>query len=244
MTLSISAYWQSPPNDATLLLQQYQYAHTQLALICLCAGYNESSGKAGAYLTGQLLQWFRRLPWKKLVKDPEYQLFRIASQFNNTIERIDDELISGGLLPTNMQIDLTGILCVGEYFLLFHRGEQKIFMLNRNLTRGYISPFDISPESGSFAAWEESDRFDSQENTLILQQGMIQRDAGILLATDSLCKHVTLKEMGECLNVTELFTETQADRHLQELGRQGEALGGRNMGAVLLLAREKREKNF
>ena len=58
-----------------------------------------------------------------------------------------------------------------------------------------------------------------------------------MFATTAFARVQRGEDLRECLYVEELGTEEQLDRRLRELGERGEALGGRDMGAVLFLAR-------
>lgn len=219
-----SAYWQQGLNDSALLLQHYQYGEQPLCFACLCPGEGEVRGKAGAYLTERLLDWFRGLPWGCLTRDPEGRLQRFGNKLEKTVERAGREMRDRGLLTKQEEPDLTGILCVGEHFILFGHGSCQIRLLNRCFDRGYIQRIEgPSPirENGSF-----------------LRQGILQRGIGLLFATESFCSRVTDLEMRECLHVETVRTQEQADRHLRELGQRAKELGGSHMGAVLLLTEE------
>lgn len=226
MNFITASYWQFARNNSTLLLQQYQYKHTPLCLITLCEGQNEVQGKVGAYLTGQLLQWFRSLSFSHIARDPDKSLSTLEAQLENFLARLRNELISCGLLSSIQSLPLSGILCFDIMFLIFGKRNQPIYLLNKgfgqsciqNLYNELISKSEIS-------------------DSLVLRQGILQQDVGILFATETLCRQLTEQEIQECMYVEEIRTEDQANRHLQELGSKAEALGGRNMAAAFLLTR-------
>lgn len=224
MHIFTSHYYQQGRNYGTLLLQQYQYHCIPVCLLCLCHGENETQGKAGAYFTGRLLQWFRAQSLRHLVKSTENRLPILQDQLRELIEDTDKELKTSRLVSEEKNMDLAGILCVGEYFLLFFRGRQKIYLLNRSWGRGHIRCVSDEMAYGS-------------ECDPVLRQGILQRDVGILLAAGSFCGHMTEQELRECLHVETVLSEEQAERHLRELAWRGEMQGGRNMTAALLLAR-------
>lgn len=224
MHIFTSHYYQQGRNYSTLLLQQYQYRHMPIGLICLCYGENESQGKAGAYFTSRLLQWFRGQSLGRLVKSPENRLLILQDQLRELVECTDAELKNCSLSSEEKNMDLVGILCVGEDFLLFFRGHQKIYLLNRCFGHGHIRCFSEETEKDIGCA-------------LVLRQGILQQDVGILLAAESFCGHMTEQELKECLHVETVLSEEQAERHLRELAERGERQAGRNMAAALLLAR-------
>ena len=225
MHIFTSHYYQQGRNYSTLLLQQYQYRHMPICLICLSHGENESQGKAGAYFTGRLLQWFRGQSLGRLVKSPENRLLTLQDQLRELIECTDAELKNCSFGSAEKNMDLAGILCVGEDFLLFFRGQQKICLLNRSFGRSHIRCFS-------------EEMTDDIGCALVLRQGILQRDVGLLLATESFCGHMAEQELRECLHVETVLSEEQAERHLRELAGRGERQNGRNMSAALLLTRQ------
>lgn len=226
MNFITATYWQSARNNSTLLLQQYQYKHTPLCLITLCDGQNEDQGKAGAYLTGQLLQWFRGLPFSRLIRDPDRSLSTLETQLENLLSQLRNDLISCGLLSLMQALPLSGIFCFDDMFLIFGKRNHPIYLLNKGFGQSRIQ--NLYSELIS-----EQDSSDS----LVLRQGILQQDVGILFVTETLCGQLTEQEIQECMYVEEIHTEDQVNRHLQELGSRAEGLGGRNMAAAFLLVR-------
>ena len=205
MNLTAVSYWQGAENHSALLLQHYCYRKVPFCFLALCAGGNESQGRAGAYLTGQLLRWFRGLPFRRLARDPERSI--------SVLER-----------GKNRQ-PVSGIFCVDDCFLLFSRGGQKIFLLNRDMGRGSVRCLSDVTEKGTSAAGLPG-----------MRQGILQRDVGILLATDTFCRFLADSDIRECLYVDELEDESRIRRRLYELGQRCETLGGRDMAAGIVLS--------
>lgn len=226
MNFITATYWQSARNDSTLLLQQYQYKHTPLCMLALCDGQNEAQGKAGAYLTGQLLQWFRDLSFSRMARDPDRSLLILEAHLQTFLPQLQNDLISCSLLPQAQPLALSGILCSDDRFLIFSQGNQQIYLLNQGFGQSHVQGLNRELT----AEQETSD-------SLILRQGILQRDVGILFVTKTLCEQLTEQEIQECMYVGQIHTEDQARRHLQELGSRAEGLGGRNMAAVFLLVR-------
>lgn len=226
MNLFTTTYWQAAQNHSALLLQQYQYRHTPICLITVCAGCDEAQGKAGAYLTGHLLQWFRVLSFKQLARNPDRCLLDLESSLQDTVQRLYDDLVSCGLMSMEASLPLSGILCADDHFLIFTRGKQHIYLLNKGFGQSRMQ--DLSKElTGA----------QSYASDLILSQGKLQRDVGLLFGTDTFHRLLTDNEIRECLYVDELCGPEQVQRHLQELGHRAEAQGGRDMAAALLLTR-------
>ena len=224
MNFITATYWQSARNDSTLLLQHYQYKHTPLCLITLCDGQNDAQGKAGAYLTGQLLQWFRSLSFSRIIRDPDRSLSVLETHLQTFLPRLQNDLVSCGLLPLAQPLPLSGILCFDDMFLIFSQRNHRIYLLNKGFGQSCIQ--DLSREMTTKPNTSDS---------LVLRQGILQGDVGILFATETLCTQLTAQEIQECMYVKEIHTENQANRHLQELGGRAEALGGQNMAAAFLL---------
>lgn len=226
MNLITAVYWQAFQNHSALLLQQCQYKFIPICLFVLCPGQNESQGMAGAYLTGQLLQWFRRQPFKRLARNPDKYFSSLEENLEHFLGQLSGDLISGGLAPHMQSIPISGIFSVDDHFLLFSNGGQKIFSLNKNLGHGHVQCLTDSIENEKTTA-----------GSLKIRQGILQRKVGILFITDTFSQQLTEQDIRECLYVDELCGEEQMQRHLQELGRRGEALGGRDMAAGMLLTR-------
>lgn len=223
MSLITAVYWQAVQNHSALLLQHYQYKHTPICFLALCTGKDETQGKAGGYLTGQLLQWFRGLPFGQLARNPDKHLFPLESSLQTLLTQLYSDLISCDLISREISLPLSGILCTDNHFLLFHRGEQSIYLLNTGFGQSHLQCL-----TGNLAEQSSAD-------SLILRHGILQQDVGLFFATDSLCRQLTDQEIRECLHVEELRGARQLQKHLQELGRRGETLGGRDMAAAILL---------
>ena len=221
MRIQTSSYFQPTTNHSALLLQHYQIKTVPLCFACICSAETPVRGKAAAYLTEQLLHWFRDLPWKKLIQNPEKSLPGIETKLKKVLENTLKELISSNHYPSKTQLPLAGIFIIGEHFLLFRQGTPQIFLMNQNFGRGAIQCI--------------SDNLDSSVNKHItFQQGLLQMDIGLLLATDTFCFSADRQELKDCLYVKDVQTKGQANRHLQELGRHGEERGSCHMAAVLI----------
>lgn len=226
MNFFTTTYWQAGQNHSALLLQQYRYRYTPICLIAVCAGCDEAQGKAGAYLTGQMLQWFRQLSFKQLARNPDGYLSTLETSLYVLLKQLDTELISCGLISQETFLHLSGILCSDDHFLLFTRGKQYIYLLNKGFGQSCLQSLSDEMTAGQ-----------TSPDELILRQGKLQQDVGLLFGTDTFCKQLTDRELRECLYVEELQGQNQVTRRLRELGYRAETLGGGDMAAALLLAR-------
>lgn len=226
MNLFTTTYWQAVQNHSALLLQQYQYRHAPVCLIAVCDGCDEAQGKAGAYLTGHLLQWFRGLSFKQLARNPDSYLLFLESSLQDIVQRLDNDLVSCGHMSKETSLSLSGILCADDQFLIFTRGKQHIYLLNKGFGQSRMQHLSEALTGAQASA-----------DTLVMSQGILQRDVGLLFCTDTFRQLLTDSEISECLYVDELNRSDQVRRRLQELGNRAEALGGRDMAAAMLLAR-------
>lgn len=193
-------------------------------MISLCTGCNEAQGKAGAYLTGQLLQWFRRLSFKRLARNPDGYLTVLESSLQALLKQLDAELISCGLISQETFLPLSGILCSDDHFLIFTRGKQHIYLLNKGFGQSRLQSLSDEMTAGQMSP-----------DALILRQGILQQEIGLLFGTDTFCNQSSDREVRECLYVEELQGSDQVGRRLRELGHRAETLGGQNLAAALLL---------
>ena len=136
MVHQTAAYWQRTQNHSALLLQQYRSGSCPVSLIAVCSGGSEAQGRAGAYITEQMLQWFRGLPFQKLARSPEKQVSALKGELAGFMDRRNRELVSRGLLEPGEPLPLSGMMCVEESFLIFRQGRQEIYLLNKAFGRG------------------------------------------------------------------------------------------------------------
>lgn len=236
-----SCYWQQGENASTLLLQQCRLKKDEAVFFAsICTGKGEGSGPAANYLSKQLQAWFREIGFARIRGRCGRFWERQAVKLERLVERTDAELAQAGLskaerfagtgltgteaaperVASGGEIDLGGILCFGEECLIFGRGGVQIRLLNRSMGRPY---------AGSVPEWG---------NELCIRQGRMEPGIGLLLATQPFWGSVSGDVVRQGLSVGEILTERQAERHLQELGKIGEAAGGTNMAAVLILSGE------
>lgn len=242
-------YWQQTRdgNASALLLQQYLCEGVCVHFSCVCRGM-DGCDRAGGYMTEQLLQWFRGLSLKRLVRRTGQALEEAQEDLRRVIFRVDGELAAAGTRGLGGTADesksavrglegaageavpagglggagrdgaaaLAGIFCVGEDFFYFCRGEQRIYFINTGFGCAHIR------------------RLGEDGGVLFIQRGILQPDIGLLFAVGSFCGHVTEQMIREGLSVREVVTEEQMGKHLNELGKEAQRQGGKDMAAVFV----------
>lgn len=237
-----SCYRQQGDDAASLLLQQYLCGQMPVCFACISAGAgregweeengcghkdqdkdeNEARNRAGGYLTGRLLTWFRGFPWMSMAKRRGKYFSRARRELEEAVRQAERELEDGGLSAKAAGADLAGMLCADENVILFGRGRHRIFLLNTMFGKGHVR--ELSGERDSNGLW--------------LWEGAMESNVGILLASQGFGNGLSPRLLQQVLNVNEVFTQEQADRRLKELAREGERAGSRNMAAVVLYGRE------
>lgn len=112
------------------------------------------------------------------------------------------------------EFSCSGILCLGEEFLLFGQGKQRIYLLNRGFQKACIKML-------------------LGESALKLYRGIMEPEVSLLLATEPFYEHLTEQMLRDCLGGG-IRDDRQASLYLRELGKYGEERGGRNIGAVFV----------
>ncbi len=228
MELLSACYYQQGGNNVSLLLQKYRYRQVQILFTCICAGTGKSAGRAGGYMSEQMLQWFRKLYFKELFRNPEKSMNRLEEGLWEVIRRTDGELEHSKIMEEKRKVDLAGIFCIENRYVMLWRGAGRVCLVNTAFGRVHIQ--HISRDSRDK---EGRDR----EGTMVMEQGILQPDIAVLFSMESFYQYVTEEMIRDGLAVREVVTEEQMYRHIRELGKEGERLGGVDMGAVLLRTR-------
>lgn len=206
---------QREASSPSLLLQQYQCGPTQVVFACICG--EENGGRAGAYMTERLLSWFRRVNLKTLTKSGEKGIETAKKALAGLLEEIDRELENGGMAGKG-DTAFCVFLCSGAFYVMLHRGGGGIRLINRAF--GRICMRKLKGEEG--------------ERGVCMGQGVMQWGVGLLLATESFYQCLPESVIKEGLAVGEIGQERQLEKRLKELVEEGERLGGRGIGAVML----------
>lgn len=230
-----SYYWQQEEKSLTsLVLQHLVYRRRKVPVLfaCLCSVEEEWGN---SYFAEQLVSWFQNKGRKLLVANGDNEK-KIIAQLHTVIGQIDEELKENGKYnhdDSKSFVSVAGVLCMADYYLLFYRGNQKVYLLNYRF--GQANCKQIS-QSGS--------------EQLQIISGRMEKNIGLLLATNDWGRGITEEQIKECLAVKTLTGKNQeektltrkvlspmptGERRLQELGQVSVQNGGRNMGAVLLV---------
>ncbi len=204
---------------ASIVLQQVRCGNLPVFFAWVC-GEKAAEDSAGAYMTGRLLDWFykkitglcRRGSWREM-KAAEKSL-------TGEVEEIERELAlwnAGKEDGEKGELTLAaGILCMGRSFLLYSKGQQRIYALNTRFLRPNLRL--LSGESGQ---WQ-------------VKRGVLQSGIGILLGTESFYQGLTEEMVRECLEVGALSDELRVEKRLKELGEAVRINGNmEGKGAVL-----------
>lgn len=217
MRILSACYRQQGENAVPLLLQQYQYTGVLVFFSCVCIKGARCAEKAGGYMAEQLLQWFRMLDPEKMTRNPEKALERVSKDLIVTIRRIDTELKKEGMTSGKGKVGFAGIFCLGNHYLMLHRGAQRICLINMAFNRVYLQQLYKDGSGGEG-----------------MEQGMLQPGIGLLFASEPFYEHISDEMIKECLCAEETATEERMGRRLRELAREGGRKGSEGIGAVYL----------
>lgn len=218
MELLSACYYRHGKNAVSLLVQKYKYRQVPILFACICMGEEKDAGRAGGYMTEQILQWFRRISFKRLYQNQEKGMERLEESLCETIQETDRELESSKIMTEDKKVNLSGIFCIDDRYLILRRGSGRICLINRAFGRVHIQHMHRQKE----------------RNEIIMEQGILQRDIGVLFTMESFFQYITDEMIRNGLAVSEVSTEEQMDRHLKELGRESERLGRIETGIILL----------
>ncbi len=233
-------------DGVSLLLQQGNCRQTALAFACVCCDPAAAGGDR--YFTGQLLLWYRRMGALLCAKGRGTESRAVKESLERALRRMDEEILDyrtkmsgkcagkGAEKGAGKDIEVSGILCGGDGFLLFHRGGQNIYQINTRFLRPNVKKIagENTEVCGSGGCGEGQERF-------CIKQGILQPGTGVLLATASLCSNLTEEMLKGCMEMESLRTQRQLDKRLGELGREAEirakaAERGKGLGAALVVS--------
>lgn len=220
MKYMTSYYWQQEEKALTsLILQHLVYRRRKVPVLfaCLCSAEEE---RENSYFAEQMSSWFQNKGRDLLVRSRD-NAEQIIAQIDMIIAQIDEELTANRHVrqaASKTEVSVGGIVCVADYYFLFHRGDIKAYLLNERF--GQASCRRITEKNNE---------------TLQIFFGTMEQNIGLLLAAKDFGKGLSKERIRECLTVKVLTENRACERHLQEMGRVSELNGGRHMGAVLLV---------
>ena len=138
MELLSACYYQRGRNDASLLLQKIRYRQVQILFTCICAGTGNGAGRAGSYMAEQILHWFRNLDIKDIFRKPEKGLMRLEESLCKAVYRTDGELEYSGMMGEERKVNVVGMFCIENRYVMFRRGAGHVCLVNTAFGRVHI----------------------------------------------------------------------------------------------------------
>ena len=209
----MTGYYRQKEESTALLLQQYVCRDVPVCLGCICGGEGREAGIAGGLFTGRLLEAFRGFSLSGAVDKPSKFLQRMERQLDKCRE----------CWVCSPDFWTAGIVCTGDLFLLFSRGEVRVVLCNVGFGRPALQ--EIKGKEGG------------NRTQLQFRRGSMETGIGILLASDSFYGKIPQEELQSCLSVKDISDSGQTRKRMQELGCAAERRGGRGMAALLLEVR-------
>ena len=234
-------------DGVSLLLQQGNCGERPLAFVCVC---NDPAAKGeDRYFTQQLLLWYRRMGALLCAKGRGAEGREVRESLERALQEIDEELLNHRTKMSGKcagkggwrDIEVSGILCGGNSFLLFHRGGQSIYQVNTRFLRANVKKIagENTKDCGNGGSkGEEPKPFETK-------RGILEPGTGVLVATASFSGNLTENMLKECLEMKSLRTQIQLDKRLGELGREAQirakaAGDDGGLGAALMVSRQRR----
>lgn len=217
------AYYKAQKDDSvSVLVQQYAYGGEEACLGCVFyeqnAGRQKSrknevcdnravTGRAGGYMSGQLLDWFRSLSIQKLLGRGEKYSEWLRDSLKKQIAQTDGELWENGAIQMGESVSLGGVLCLGDFGLLFRRGEIQGVMIQNLLGHGHIQRL------------LEKQNCDSVDgiNELVVECVGLQPDAELVFGTKNFFEDISAQVLKQSLYPDLLYSEEQMKAHVKEL---------------------------
>lgn len=180
-------------NSQSLLLQQVYHKQRQLPVLMACVCSSEIKSGSGKRLVTGLAEWFFETVLPLVDCKGEKGVFKLGKR----LERYLNQSIS-----IMEGICLSGVLGVGNSLLLWKLGGGKIWLLNQKNGNDHI------------AEWYP---LADDESGLVFQKGLIQRDVGLLLSTNS------LGQPGP-VNVIKCKDQAEVEKCLEKMGMEAAVL--------------------
>ncbi len=196
---------------ASLVLQQVYHRERRMPVVLACIQENRQGEND---FSRELVDWFYGTGLELCSRYGEKRPKAIESGLYNFLEQASGK-------------EMTGILIIGQRFILFRQGMQKCHLLN---TRNHNS------KCRELAASQA-------DGKLGLENGILQSGVGILLESDSFYEGISRSMVEECLNMRELRSQKQVEKRLGELGGVARAKHvnvrgyGNGLCAVLIVAK-------
>lgn len=212
---------------SSLVLQQLVYRRRKVPVLFACVCSVEEEDRGNSYFAEQLLSWFHSKGRELLMVNRD-NAAEVKIHLQEVISQIDEELAENRRylsLCSKTPVSVAGMVCVGDSYVLFSRGSQKIYLLNYRFLQANCRRL------------MDAERGEVQENSKQLRMisGRMEQNIGLLLATADFGKGLEEAQIRECLEIKDLAKADACTQHLQELGQVSVQNGGQHIGAVLLV---------
>ncbi len=207
-------YWQSANrNSSSLMLQQVYHKRRKLPVLMACVCLNQTDKNNGKKMITRLTDWFYGKVLPLCAGKGEKGIAIIDKSLKSFLKKEE----------TNLKgVQMSGVFCVGNFLCFWEQGEQNIRLLNLRMHDSQMKELQMEK---------------SEEQRIVFQSGVMQPGVGILLGTHGFYAGIPANVLKDCLNIKELRDQGHVEKRLQELGELGEARGGVDISAVLLVTR-------
>lgn len=213
------------PNEDALLLQQIEKNGVPILLTCICKGQGNTLSEreyAAGITVRQLMEWFYSVAAPLCTnhlrsETIEKALHRIWNQILTTLNPPPAGMMHSTTVKECSHPYITGLLSYGSHFWLFQEGDCPAYLLNQRYLLPNIKK--ITPAETSFQ----------------VRHGTWQTNLGILLCTPSFIEPLQTNEIAKCLTLTEVRTDWQLSRRLEELQAESARRQPGTIGSALCL---------
>jgi len=211
-----SHYWQSADDrSVSLLLQQVYHKRKRIPVLMACVCTNEGNLHMGKNIITKLADWFWETGLPCSVQKGEAGIEKVR-------RKLEDYLKQENMFLED--VSLSGVFGVGKSLFLWKKGECKIWLLNERNLHSQITEIELG---------------EKEENQMVFRSGVIENGAGLLLGSASFEEGIAGTRAEQCLDVRMLRGQKRLEKRLQELGNAVMKKGGKNTGAIMIVASGK-----
>lgn len=196
-------YWQQEGEKVSLVLKQLVLHDGGVPVVFGCM----AEGGKGNFFTEKMTEWFH---------NSALLLCRRREEDTKVLEKSLLRQISD--IPRKPKSAMV-LLCVGNLFFLWGKGQQRIWLLNTRFGRPHHR---CLLDAGMVEDGE-------------IVSGSLECGVGILAADESFLRKLTGEQIVNCLMLKELNQETKLQKRLKELGEAAARKGEKHLGAMLIV---------
>ncbi len=202
-----SHYWQSADEHSVSLLLQQVY-HKRKQLPVLMACVCTDEN-----ITTKLVDWFWKIGLPLSVRKGEAGIEKVRKKLENYLKR--ENISAEG-------VSLSGVFCVGNMLFFWRKGQMRIRLMNERNFHAQMTEVELGEDA---------------EKRMVFRSGVIQSGVGLLLGTSSFEEWIVGMNPAEYPDVRMLYERGHLEECLQKLGNAAVEKGGKNVGAILIVAR-------